>query len=267
MLKRIHFAVGLVLATLLSIAPISQAGDTLDRVVKSGTLVVGTSADQPPLTTRNRQGNFMGLDIDVASALANAMRVELKVEQMPFSELLEALDAGKVDMVLSGVSITPERAMKAAFVGPYMLSGKSIVARREAIEQITSGSLEKADVKLAALRGSTSASFVRKAAPNAELVEVADTSEAVRMVVAGEVSGMVADEPTCVLAILRNPDAGLVTLDKPLTVEPMGIAVDADDAEFYNLVENYVAAYEGTGLFKALRKKWLEDSGWIAALP
>jgi polar amino acid transport system substrate-binding protein len=87
------------------------------------------------------------------------------------------------------------------------------------------------------------------------------------MVVAGEASGMVADEPTCVLAVLRNPDAGLVTLEKPLTVEPMGIAVNANDSEFRDLVANYVKAYEGTGLLTALRKKWLEDSGWIAALP
>lgn len=267
MLKRIQLAAGLLLASLLAFMPIAQAGDTLDRVVKNGTLVVGTSADQPPLTARNRQGNFMGLDIDLAKALANAMRVELKVEQMPFSELLDALDDGKIDMVLSGVAITPERAMKATFVGPYMLSGKSIVARREAIELFAAGKLEGADVKLAALRGSTSASFVKMAAPNAELVEVADTSEAVRMVVAGEVSGMVADEPTVVLAVLRNPDAGLVTLEKPLTVEPMGIAINADDPEFHSLVANYVKAYEGTGLLTALRKKWLEDSGWIAALP
>jgi polar amino acid transport system substrate-binding protein len=133
MLKRIHFAAGLLLATLLSATAMTHAGDTLDRVVASKTLTVGTSADQPPLTARNRQGNFMGLDIDLAKALANAMGVELKVEQMDFSDLLGALDSGKVDMVMSGVAITPERAMRASFVGPYMLSiRKSRQRRREA---------------------------------------------------------------------------------------------------------------------------------------
>lgn len=260
-------ALALLFTAMLAASPLALAGDTLDRVVKSGTLVVGTSADQPPLTALNRQGNFMGLDIDLANALANAMRVELKVMQMPFGELLEALDDGDVDMVLSGVAITPERARKARFVGPYMLSGKSIVARRDAMAQFAAGELSGAEVKLAALAGSTSASFIRKAAPNATLVEVQDTTAAVNLVISGEVAGMVADEPTCLLAVLRNPDAGLVTLESPLTVEPMGIAVDADDPEFANLVQNYVKAYEGTGLLTALRKKWLEDSGWIAALP
>jgi ABC-type amino acid transport substrate-binding protein len=254
------------LATIF-LAPAAFAGETLDRVLETGTLTVGTSADQPPLTALNRQGNFMGLDIDLARALASAMRVELEIKQVPFGDLMEALDAGEVDMVLSGLAITPERARSAAFVGPYMLSGKSIVARREAIADLASGNLAAADVKLVALKNSTSADFIREAAPNAELIEVADNTEAVRMVVAGEVDGMVADEPTCILAVLRNPDAGLVTLDKALTVEPMGIATDHDDPEFYNLVSNYVSAYEGMGLLQVLRKKWLEDSGWVAALP
>jgi ABC-type amino acid transport substrate-binding protein len=96
---------------------------------------------------------------------------------------------------------------------------------------------------------------------------VDDYAAAIDMLLAGEAAGLVADEITCKLAVLRNPDAGLVTLEKPLTVEPFGIAIDADDVEFVNLVQNYVRAYEGTGLLTALRKKWLESSSWVAALP
>lgn len=257
----------LVVAALLIATGVARAGDTLDRILENDTLVVGTSADQPPLTALNRQGRFMGLDIDLAKALANAMHVDLKIEKIPFGDLMATLAKGDVDMVVSGVAITPERSREAAFVGPYVLSGKSIVTRREALAQFATGELAASDVRLAALSNSTSAAFVREAAPNAELVEVTDTSEGVAMVIAGEVEGLVADEPTCVLAVLRNPDAGLVTLDSPLTVEPIGIAIDADDPEFYNLVQNYLRAYEGTGLLERLRTKWLKDSSWIAALP
>ena len=245
----------------------AQAGDTLDRVVKERTLVVGMSADQPPMTALNRQGKFMGFDVDLAKALANAMRVDLSIRKIPFGELMDALDAGEVDMVVSGMAITPERSRKASFVGPYMLGGKSILATRAAIAEFAAGELASKEVKLAALRNSTSATFVREAAPRATLVEVADYAEAVDMLLAGQIAGLVADEVSCKLAVLRNPDAGLVTLEKPLTVEPYGIAVDADDGEFLNLVQNYVNAYEGTGLLSTLRKKWLESSSWIAALP
>ncbi len=246
----------------------AQADDAaLERILESRTLVVGMSGDQPPMNAINREGNFMGLDVDLARALANAMRVDLRIEKMPFGELMGALAEGEVDLVISGMAITPERAVDATFVGPYMLSGKSILTRGDVVERFATGDLASQDVKLAALANSTSATFVREAAPNAELVEVDDYASAVAMIQAGEVSGLVADMPTCLLAVMRHPDADLVTLDEPLTVEPLGIAVSAGDAQFAGLVDNYLGAYERTGLLTALRKQWMENSGWIAALP
>lgn len=260
-----HFTALLLTAALL--APLAQAGDTLDRVVKNKTLVVGMSLDQPPMNMLNRSGGYMGFDVDLAKAIANAMRVKLEIEKVPFGELTAALDDGRIDMVISGMAITPERSARASFVGPYMMGGKSILATREAIEQFAAGDLAASNVQLAALRNSTSATFVTEAAPNASLVEVDDYAEAIEMVLDGSVAGMVADATTCQLAVLRHPDSNLVTLDKPLTVEPFGIAVNADDAEFLNLVQNYVRTYEGLGLLTQLRKKWLESSSWVAALP
>ena len=64
-----------------------------------------------------------------------------------------------------------------------------------------------------------------------------------------------------------DPDAGLVTLEKPLTVEPLGIAISKDDPQFLNLVDNYLDAYGKTGILAAMRKKWFEDGSWVAALP
>ena len=87
------------------------------------------------------------------------------------------------------------------------------------------------------------------------------------MVVNDKADGLVADMPICVLSVLRYPDAGLTTLEQPLTVEPLGIAVSKDDAQFLNLVQNYLDAYGKLGVLTKLRKKWLEDKGWIAALP
>ncbi len=78
---------------------------------------------------------------------------------------------------------------------------------------------------------------------------------------------MVADMPWCMLSVLRYPEAGLTTLERPLTVEPIGIAVSKDDLQFINLVENYLDTYEKTGVLTKIRKKWFEDSSWVAALP
>ena len=56
-------------------------------------------------------------------------------------------------------------------------------------------------------------------------------------------------------------------MSKPLSVEPIGIAVSKDDAQFFNLVDNDLRAYEKTGVLTQLRQKWFEDNTWIASLP
>jgi len=211
---------------------------------------------------------LMGFDVDLAKAMAVAMKVKLDIKVMPFGELLTALEENKIDMVLSGMSITPERSEMVSFVGPYMMSGKSILTKNSVLAKISSSEeFNRKDIKLAALKNSTSASFVKTAAPQAQLVELASYDEGVAMLIDGKADAMVADMPMCILSVLRFPDAGLTTLDRPLTVEPIGIAVSSNDPQFFNLVDNYLEAYEKTGVLTKLRKKWFEDSSWVAALP
>ena len=201
-------------------------------------------------------------------ALADAMRVKLEIVPMPFGELMDALEENKVDMVLSGLSITPERTELVSFVGPYMMSGKSILTKNSVLAKIQgSKEFNRKELKLLALSNSTSASFVRAVAPDATLMEVNSYDEGVAMIIDGKADALVADMPLCVLSVLRYPDAGLATLEKPLTVEPVGIALSKDDPQFFNLVDNYLRAYEKTGILAQLRKKWFEDSSWVAALP
>lgn len=264
--KRI--ALGGLLALGMAFSLNTVAGDTLERVVDFKILKVGMSGNQPPLSMANREGSLMGFDVDVAKALADAMKVKLEIVPMPFGELLGALEADKIDMVISGLSITPERTEMVSFVGPYMMSGKSILTKDSVLAKISGGKeFNRDDLKLAALTNSTSASFVKTVAPNAKLIEIASYDEGVAMVIDGKVDAMVADMPICVLSVARYPEAGLTTLERPLTVEPVGIAVSKDDPQFYNLVDNYLRAYEKTGILGKIREKWFENTSWVAALP
>jgi polar amino acid transport system substrate-binding protein len=171
-------------------------------------------------------------------------------------------------MVLSNVSITPERTERVSFVGPYMMSGMSILTKNSVLGDITStDEINRENLKLIALAKSTHASFVKGVAPDATLIEAESYDEAVAMLIDGKADAMVADMTQCILAVLRFPDAGLVTLDQPLTVEPVGIAINRNDPQFLNLVDNFLRAYEKTGVLTQLRKKWFEDDAWVAALP
>jgi ABC-type amino acid transport substrate-binding protein len=247
-----------------------QAADApvLERIVKSGTLKVGLSGDQPPFNSKDRDGGLMGLEVDLAELLALSLRADVEYVTRPFPELLDALTAGDVDIVMSGMAITPKRSLEATFVGPYLLSGKSILTKSSTLAAAKdAGDINRAGVKLAALASSTSAEFIELVLPEATLVAVPDYDTAVNKLLAGEVDAMVADMPICVITAMRHPNQNLATLTKPLTVEPVGVAVPANDPQLQSIIDTYLDAYEATGILPALRAKWLEDDSWLARLP
>ena len=100
-----------------------------------------------------------------------------------------------------------------------------------------------------------------------QLITVSDYDEAVNMLLAGAIDALVADMPICRLSLMRFPNEDLATLKEPLTIEPIGIALPGNDPMLRNLMDNYLDAFEKTGILEQLRKKWLEDGAWIAALP
>jgi len=246
----------------------SADSPVLDRIASNGVLKVGMSGNQAPLNAKSRSGQLIGLEVDLANILASAMDVKVELVVRPFPELLPALQAGEVDIVMSGMTITAERSAKVSFVGPYTLSGKSILTKSKTLAAADeAGEINQANLTIAALEGSTSQRFVEKNLPRVNLVKTKDYDSAVKLVLDGQADALVADMPVCMLSLMRYPGEDLVTLDQPLTVEPIGIALSAGDAQFLNLVENYFRTLEGMGVMQQLRTKWMEDSSWIAALP
>ena len=240
----------------------------LARIVSSGTLRVGMSGNQPPLNFKGKDGTLMGLEVDLATTVAGLMGVQLEIVQKPFGELLGALQNGEVDLVMSGMTITAERNLKVAFVGPYYLSGKSILTRSSALAQADeTEDLDQADLKLAALEGSTSQSFVEVLIPKATLVTTKDYDEAVKLVLADEVQALVADHEIVALTAFRHPEEKLATLAQPLTIEPIGVAVPPGDVLLLNFLENTLGALEAGDFLGALRSRWLEQGDWVEQLP
>jgi len=273
--RLLHLALALVVLGTLACAstgggPSSSPANApvLSAIVERGTLRVGMSGDQPPFNVVSKRGELIGLEVDLARALANSLGVELELVQRPFGTLLGALDAGEVDLVMSGLTMTPERNMKVGFVGPYFVSGKAILTKNETLARSDeAGDINKRTVRLAALAGSTSERFVQEVTPEAQLTSVQSYDEAVQAVIDGSVDALVADFPICVISVFRNPDAGLISLSSPFNFEPIGIALPANDPLFTNLVQNYVNLLEGTGLLEELRARWFVDAAWLDELP
>lgn len=265
-----RFTVIAMVALVLSFFTASSAlaGAVLDRIIQKGELVVGTSGNQLPFSVTTKEGKIIGLDADLASLMASGMGVKVKFEAMPFADLLPALEAGKVDMVLSSMTILPERNLKVAFVGPYFVSGKSIITPFKNAETLnTVADLNSPEVTLSVLKGSTSQLFVERFAPKAKLVTTEDYDKALDLVMEDKADAMVADFPFCAVSSYRYPEKKLATADKPFTFEPLGIALPANDLLLINWVENFLMTLNGSNGLKVLTERWFKDPSWISQLP
>jgi polar amino acid transport system substrate-binding protein len=240
----------------------------LDRIQEKKELVVGTAASMPPLNMTTKDGQVIGMEMDLARLFASGMDVKLTLKPMNFNDLLPALEAGQVDMVLSGMTMTPGRNLKVAFVGPYFASGKSVLAKMVNVGLVDEiAKMNNPDKVLVALKGSTSQMFVERVIPNAKLVLADDYDQAVAMVRNDKAIVMVADYPICMVSVYRYPDAKLGTLEKPISYEPVGVALPAGDPLLVNWVQNFLQTLEKTGQTKMLLEKWFKDTSWVNRLP
>jgi len=257
----------LVSAILLTMVSVCMAGKKMDDIIKKGELVVGVTGTQPPLNVTDKNGQIIGFDADIAKLIASNMGVKIKFSSMPFPELLPALKAGKVDMIISSMTMTLKRNLDVVFVGPYYVSGKGILTKAENIDlmQRTEG-LNSSDFKVAALKNSTSQSFVEQTAPKAGMTATQSYDEAIELLLQDKVNAVVADYPYCAFTAFRYKDQGLVAGQSKFTVEPLGIAIH-EDALLINWLSNFLNMFEASGQLKALTAKWFQDGSWIKELP
>ena len=96
----------------------TRVAPVLDRILAKKELVVGTAADMPPLNMTLKDGTIAGTEVDIATMMANSIEVKLTLKPMRFNDLLPALQAGQVDVILSGMTMSPLRNTQVAFVGP-----------------------------------------------------------------------------------------------------------------------------------------------------
>jgi polar amino acid transport system substrate-binding protein len=246
----------------------TSVSPVLDRILAKKELVVGTAASMPPLNMTTKDGKIIGLEVDLARLFADAMDVKLTLKPMRFNDLLSAIEKGQVDMILSGMTMTPQRNLKVAFVGPYFASGKSILTKAANVESVDELSkMNQPDKVLVALKGSTSQVFVERLLPKARLVLAEDYDQAVAMLRSDKARAMVADYPICLVSVHRYPNGELKTLNKPLSYEPVGVAVPANDPLLVNWIQNLLNFIEKTGEFEAIKQRWFNDTSWVTQLP
>lgn len=243
----------------------ANAQEIIDNIIKNGELRIGTTGTQPPYAMESVEGGLIGYEVDLANLIASEIGVELKIVEMPFKELLPSLQANKVDIIMSGMTMTTSRNTQVIFLGPYIYSGKSILTMAHIyIEMQTTNELNKSSNKITTLAGSTSEKFVLQYMPKAKLLAESNYDDCLKLVIDGKADLMLADFSICSYTLLRNPDLGLETFDEPITKEPIGMAVKHTDPLFINLLNNLLTQFDADGTLEDLNDKWFWDDEWIS---
>lgn len=267
-MKKLYKILILLIPFVLFSLTIALSGEVVDRILERGYVTVGTSTDQVPLSMRAKDGEIIGLDADLAFLIASSMGVKVGIEVMPFDELLQALKAGKVDMVISGMTITPERNLEVAFVGPYFITGKGILTTTANVGRLQDiSSINQPNVTVVALRGSTSQQFVNQWLPEARFISFKNLDSAVNALLLGDADALIADFHYCAVTAFRYKDRGIAAGAARFTYEPLGIALPTNDPLLVNWVTNFLVTLQGSGDLKFFTERWFTDSSWLERLP
>lgn len=226
---------------------------TLKIIHERGELIIGTEPEFPPFESKNPQGEYVGFDMDMARELAKDLGVRLRIEEMNFQSLPTALENGKIDLIISGMTATPERAETRLFTEPYFHTGLCLLVNAK------SGITEAKQLdgkRLVVKRGTTGDINAKRLFPNCEVTRLDKESTCALEVVNGRAEGFLYDQ----LSILRHHEANPKTtraLLTPLTKEPYAMAARLDDVEFVDRLNEFLRTIRKDGRYKALRAKHL----------
>lgn len=218
-------------------------------------LVMGTNAEFPPFETRGgaNGSEIVGFDVEVAKAIAAKVGLPLKIEDMKFDSLLPALSAGKVDLVLAGMTITDERSQNVDFSTPYykatqvvlILAGSPIPQTKEDLK----------GVKIAVQLGTTGDGAAVEIAGQDNVRQFTSAMDAVVELMNGKVECVVIDEQPAIQFAKKNPELMLVR--PQFDDEFYGVAVKKGNAELLAKVNEALAEIAADGRYDQFVDRWM----------
>jgi polar amino acid transport system substrate-binding protein len=227
--------------------------NTLESIKKAGVMTVGLDDSFPPMGFRDENNNIVGFDIDLGNAIGEKLGVKVEYSATDFSGIIEALKAGKFNIILSTLSITDERKEKILFSDPYVMEGQ-IVAVKAGNTSITKAADLTGKI-VAAQLGSTSEEAAKKLEGLKELKAYDKVTEAFHDLQIGRVDAVVVDELVGRYYISKAPNDYKV-LDEKLTDEPVGIGFKKEDTELKDAVQKAFNDLKADGTLSEISNKW-----------
>jgi polar amino acid transport system substrate-binding protein len=224
-----------------------------------GRLVVLTEIGFPRFGTKDPEGNLVGFDIDLGREIAKEMGVGVEFRDRKFDLLFGELQRRIGDVVISGVTVTPEREREVAFTRPYFLTGTfALLARPRADAVARVADLDDPGRRLVAKLGTTGETASRKRFPRARLHTLDDEHLCALEVAQGRADAFVYDEIQVRLYAREHPATTRV-LEEQVTVEPYAIACRLGDRETVEWLDGFLDRARKDGRLHALFRKHLPE--------
>ncbi|MFH2122145.1 MAG: transporter substrate-binding domain-containing protein [Pseudomonadota bacterium] len=235
---------------------------TVDKIMRKGVLRVGMDTFLPWAVT-GKEGKLVGFEIDVATRLAEDMGVKVEFVPTKWAGIIPALLTGKFDVIIGGMGITTQRALKVNFTLPYDYSGMAIVAHRKKAAGFHSlEDFNKEEVEIACKLGTTAVAASKKYIPKAKLRLFDDESQAYQELRNGNVHAVVGSVPRPAYEALQYPETMFLPLSAPFTREPIGFAVRKGDFDTLTFFNNWITIVQDEGWLEERHQYWFGTRDW-----
>ncbi len=255
------------LATIVFANSTTLARD-LSQIIASGQLRVAiASEDFLPWIGRDKQGDLLGFEVDVANKFAEGLGVSVNFIEVPFGDLIASLSAKEVDIIISALSITPKRARRVMFSRPYGQSDlEMMVAEPLLPEAAVENNYDMKGIKIAVIRHTTSEFEAIRRFPKSEIITFPDRNAARDAFLAGEVNSIIATKPYPTFIQLRDPNNYKI-IGTPLTSTVEAVAVHPENQRLLNYANSWIYAEIASGYLEEATHYWFETLDWIDQVP
>ncbi|MFH1118103.1 MAG: transporter substrate-binding domain-containing protein, partial [Pseudomonadota bacterium] len=241
------------------VEPSPASLSTIEEIKRRGELRVGMQVGYTPFEMPGKDGTVEGFDIDTAQLIARSLMVNLRIVGEKWQDLIPSLIAGKTDVIMSGMIVTPKRNERAMFTIPIVESGRMFVVHLSNADRFRKlADLDTSGTFVVSIPGGLGDVQPRTVFPKASYREFPTRKQALDEVLEKRAHAFIDGEFSIRLAAATHAES-LAAGFKPLTYESIAWAVRPGDTHWLNWLNNFVRVIRKDGTLDKLEKKWFRD--------
>lgn len=241
-----------------------------EKIKERGELRVGLSADYAPMEfehTVNGKTEYAGVDIDLAKKIAKDNNLKLKIVNMSFDSLLGALKTGKIDIIISGMTSTPERKKQVDFSDSYMMTKNIMLVKKDKVNEYKDIK-DFNNKKVGAQKGTEQEKIAQTEIENASITSLSRLPDVILALKSGKVEGAVVEKPVAEAYLKQNPKLGISNVKFNEEEKDTVIAVPKDSPKLLSQVNKTIKEVKDKGLIDKYMTNAAnamnDDSGFIS---